>query len=146
MIQNAEVIPTLLASCRTIAVVGLSAKPHRASHEVAHYMQQHGYQIIPVNPMYAGTHILGELCYSTLVDAASALNKVSKKIDIANCFRQPNAIPPIADEAIAIGARCLWLQLGIINEAAAAKASAAGLEVVMDRCIKIEHMRWQAES
>ena len=133
-------IPSLLSQCRTIAVVGLSAKSNRPSHEVAQYMQAHGYRIIPVNPMYAGTRILGEHCYSTLVEAASAVAKEGGKIDLVDCFRKSDAIAPIADEAIAIGARCLWMQLGVINEEAAAKAAAAGLAVVMDRCIKIEHM------
>ncbi|MGZ3235810.1 MAG: CoA-binding protein [Burkholderiaceae bacterium] len=145
MKQTTDVISTVLASCHTIAVVGLSAKTNRASHGVSHYMQEHGYRIIPVNPVYAGTHILDELCYSSLEEAAKALSKNNLKIDLVNCFRQSNAISPIADEAIAIGARCLWMQLGIINEEAARKASAAGLDVVMDCCIKIEHMRRQMQ-
>lgn len=145
MKQTNDVILNVLASCHSIAVVGLSAKPKRASHGVSQYMQQHGYRIIPVNPTYAGTHILNELCYSSLEEAAKALSKDNLKIDLVNCFRQSTAMSPIADEAIAICARCLWMQLGIINEEAARKASAAGLDVVMDRCIKIEHMRWQMQ-
>ena len=145
MKQTTDVISNVLASCHTIAVVGLSAKLNRASHGVSQYMQQHGYRIIPVNPTYAGTQILGELCYASLEEAAKALSKDNLKIDLVNCFRQSEAILPIADEAIAIGARCLWMQLGIINEEAAHKATAADLDVVMDRCIKIEHMRWQMQ-
>lgn len=133
-------IPALLANCRTIAVVGLSAKSNRPSHGVAQYMQAHGYRIIPVNPTYAGTDILGELCHATLADAVAALAQHATKIDIVDCFRKAETIVPIADDAIAIGARCLWMQLGVVNQEAAAKAHAAGLAVVMDRCIKIEHM------
>ena len=138
-------ILAVLVNCHTIAVVGLSIKPNRASHDVARYMQENGYRIIPVNPTYAGTNILGELCYSTLIDAAAALSKTGHQIDLVNCFRRSEEISPIADDAIAIGARCLWLQLGIINQDAAKKAAAAGLVVVMDRCIKIEHMRQQVK-
>jgi predicted CoA-binding protein len=134
-------IPSLLSQCRTIAVVGLSAKASRPSHEVAQYMQAHGYRIIPINPMYAGTHILGEHCYATLTQAHATLAEQGVKIDLVDCFRRSDAIAPIAEESIAIGARCLWLQLGVVNEPAAAQARAAGLAVVSDRCIKIDHMR-----
>ena len=140
MTQANNSIPELLQRSRTIAVVGLSAKPNRPSHEVAHYLKQNGYRIIPVNPTYAGTHILGELCHATLHDAATALSKERVKIDIVDCFRKSEAIPPLVDEAIAIGAACVWMQLGIINEEAAANARANGIDVVMDHCIKIEHM------
>lgn len=133
-------IPAILAEGRTIAVVGLSAKTDRPSHEVARYLQTHGYRIIPVNPMYAGTRILNEPCYGSLTEAAAALAKDNVKIDVVDCFRKSEAIEPIADEAIAIGARYLWMQLGVVNEKAAAKARAAGLTVVMNRCIKIDHM------
>jgi predicted CoA-binding protein len=133
-------IPAILAEGRTIAVVGLSAKTDRPSHEVARYLQTHGYRIIPVNPMYAGARILNEPCYASLTEAAVALVKDNVKIDIVDCFRKSEAIEPIADEAIAIGARYLWMQLGVVNEKAAAKARAAGLAVVMNRCIKIDHM------
>jgi len=122
-----------------IAVVGLSQQSHRPSHEVAAYMQAHGYRIVPVNPTYAGTHILGELCYATLQDAATALAAENLKIGIVDCFRKATEIGPIADAAIAIGAPCLWLQLGVINHEAAERARGAGLQVIMDRCIKIEH-------
>jgi len=140
MTKATEFIPTLLTTSRTIAVVGMSINPSRASHDVARYMQRHGYRIVPVNPSYAGTPILNEHCYASLTEAADALAKESVKIEIVNCFRKSEAIGPIADEAIAIGAKCLWMQLGVVNEEAAAKAQAAGLKVVMDRCIKIEHM------
>ncbi len=140
MIQTTDVIPTLLSEYRTIAVVGLSAKSNRPSYQVAQYMQAHGYRIIPVNPTYAGMHILGEHCYAILAQAHTALAEEGIAIDIVNCFRKSEAIPPIADDAIVIGARCLWMQLGIVNEEAAAKARTAGLAVIMDRCIKIEHM------
>lgn len=124
-----------------IAVVGLSIKPERPSYGVARYMQEHGYRIIPVNPMHVGTHILGEPCYKDLYAAAKALAMDNQKIDIVNCFRKANDIPPIVGEAIMIGASCVWMQLDIINQNAADKAIKAGLTVIMDRCIKIEHAR-----
>lgn len=133
-------ISEMLQRSRIIAIVGLSAKPSRPSHDVAQYLQKNGYRIIPVNPTYAGTHILGELCYPSLKDAAASLSKENARIDIVDCFRKADAILPIADEAITIGAPCLWMQLGLVNEEAAAKARANGLDVVMDRCMKIEHM------
>jgi predicted CoA-binding protein len=136
---NMNQIPRILQQSRTIAVVGLSSKAHRASHEVAHYLQQHGYRIIPVNPSYAGTEILGEPCYATLQDAAAALALQDVRIDIVDCFRNAQDIPPLARAAIEIKAPCLWLQLGIVDQASCDLATAAGLEVVMDRCIKIEH-------
>ena len=130
-----ESIPQLLSAARTIAVVGLSSKPDRASHQVASYLQQHGHRIIPVNPTYAGQSILGEHCYATLAQVA----KEHGVIDIVDCFRKSKDILPIAEQAIAIGARCLWLQLGVVNEDAARLAQKAGMLVVMDRCLKIEH-------
>ena len=131
-----ESIPQLLSTARTIAVVGLSVKPERASHEVAHYLQQHGHRIIPVSPTYAGQSILGEHCYATLTQAT----REHGVIDVVQCFRNPEEIVPVAEEAVAIGARCLWMQLGVVNEAAAQIARKAGMMVVMDRCMKIEHM------
>lgn len=122
----------------TIAVVGLSANTSRPSFDVARAMQAYGYRIIPVNPILAGTSILGEHCYATLAEAATALQTDGIGIDIVNCFRKSADIMPIADAAIAIGARVLWMQMGVVNEAAAASARAAGLQVVMDRCIKID--------
>lgn len=133
-------IARLLAENRTIAVVGLSAKPDRPSFGVSRYMQANGYRIIPVNPAFAGTAILNEHCYATLAQAAATLAEQGLKIDIVNCFRRSELIEPIAEEAINIHARVLWMQQGIVNEAAAEKAHAAGLAVVMDRCIKIDHM------
>jgi uncharacterized protein len=135
-------IPTLrriLGTCRTIAVVGLSPQWHRPSFFAAKYMQAHGYRIVPVNP--AATEILGERCHPSVTEAARALAAQGRRIDMVDCFRRSEDIPPLAQEAIAIGAQCLWLQLGVINEAAAAAARSAGLDVVMDRCVKIEHAR-----
>ena len=129
-------IARILTQSRTIAVVGLSCKAHRTSHEVARFLQAHGYRIIPVNPSYAGTDILGERCHATLQDAALALG--ATRIDIVNCFRKAQDIAPVAQAAIDVKAACLWMQLGITHQASADLACAAGLDVVMDRCIKIE--------
>ncbi|QRX84211.1 CoA-binding protein [Glaciimonas sp. PAMC28666] len=128
-----------LSSAPVIAIVGLSNRPDRPSYGVARYMQEHGYRIIPVNPMYVGTHILGEHCYKDLYDAARALAAESVKIDIVDCFRKTDDIPPVVGEAIMIGASAVWMQLDIVNQDAADKAIKSGLTVVMDRCIKIEH-------
>jgi hypothetical protein len=122
----------ILTECRTIAVVGLSAKEHRASHQVARYLQQHGYRIIPVHPRFDS--VLGERCYARLADIPHA-------VDLVNVFRRTEDVLPVAQEAVAIGARCLWQQLGIANIEADRLARAAGLDSVMDRCIKIEHAR-----
>ena len=122
----------ILRDCRVLAVVGLSADWYRPSYFAAKYMQEHGYRVIPVNPKYDG--ILGERCYKSLRD-------IPEKVDLVDIFRKTQDVMPIAEEAIAIGARVLWQQLGVKNEAAAAKARAAGLETVMDRCVKIEHGR-----
>ncbi|HXE47668.1 MAG TPA: CoA-binding protein [Ramlibacter sp.] len=129
----------ILGTSRTIAVVGLSPQWHRPSFFAAKYMQGHGRRIVPVNP--TATEILGERCYPSLTAAAEALAARGEKIDLVDCFRRSEDIPPIADEAIRIGAKCLWMQIGVINEDAAAKARAAGLDVVMNRCVKIEHAR-----
>jgi len=131
-------IAQILQQAKTIAVVGLSDKPDRASYGVAAYLQEHGYRILPVNPGCAGQQILGENVHATLQDAAGALAP-GVKIDIVDCFRKPEAIVPIARAAIAIGAGCLWMQLGIENAEAAHLARAAGLDVVMNHCLKIEH-------
>ncbi|MEO6018587.1 MAG: CoA-binding protein [Polaromonas sp.] len=131
-VAPAERIPHILKTTRTIAVVGLSPKPHRASFGVSRYMQAQGYRIIPVNPN--ATEALGEKAYATLTEAAR-----HEKIDLVNCFRNSEDIPPIVDEAIAIGAKAVWMQLGIENKSAATKAQAAGLLVVQDQCIKIDH-------
>jgi hypothetical protein len=129
----------ILGTCRTIAVVGLSPQWHRPSFFAAKYMQEHGFRVVPVNP--GATEILGERCYPSVTAASEALARDGHGIDMVDCFRRSEDIPPIADEAIAIGAKCLWLQLGVVHEAAAARARAAGLDVVMDRCVKIEHAR-----
>jgi len=135
-------IPTLrriLGTCKTIAVVGLSPQWHRPSFFAAKYMQGHGYRIVPVNPTAA--EILGEACYPSVTDAARALAAKGQRIDMVDCFRRTEDILPIAQDAIAIGAKCLWQQIGVVNAEAAALARAAGLDVVMDRCVKIEHAR-----
>jgi predicted CoA-binding protein len=137
--DNIATLRRILGTCRTIAVVGLSPQWHRPSFFAAKYMQSHGYRIVPVNP--SAPEILGERSYPSVTAAASALAERGLKIDLVDCFRKSEDIPPIADEAIAIGARCLWMQIGVINEAAARKARAAGLDVVMNRCVKIEHAR-----
>lgn len=124
----------ILGTMKTIAVVGLSPQWHRPSFFAAKYMQAHGYRIVPVNP--GASEILGERSYASVTEAAQ-----DHRIDIVDCFRKTDDIGPIADEAIAVGAKCLWQQLGVLNHAAADKAAAAGLEVVMDRCVKIEHAR-----
>ena len=129
-------LTTILQTCHTIAVVGLSPKPDRASFGVAQYMQVHGYRIVPVNPVAAAsnTPILGEKVYASLTEAAKV-----EKIDMVDCFRNSEDIPPLATEAIQIGAKVLWMQLGIVNDAAKTEAEAAGLQVVQDRCLKIDH-------
>lgn len=132
MIDDAAGLRRILMQNRTIAVVGLSANWHRPSYFAAKYMLEHGYTVIPVNPAYK--EVLGQACYPTLRD-------VPQKVDMVDCFRRAEDIPAIADEAIGIGARVLWMQLGVINPEAARKAEAAGLEVVMDRCVKIEYAR-----
>ena len=128
----AERVAQILQQYRTIAVVGLSPKPHRASFDVARYMQAQGYRIIPINPN--ASEVLGEKSYATLMDAAE-----HEKIELVNCFRNSEDIPPIVDQAIAIGAQAVWLQLGISHPAAAAQAETAGLLVVQDHCLKIDH-------
>ena len=122
----------MLARSRTIAVVGLSANWYRPSHFAAKYMQDKGFSVIPVNPAYA--EVLGERCYPDLAS-------IPRPVDMVDCFRKPGDIVPIAREAVAIGAKVLWMQLGIRNEEAARIALDGGLDVVMDRCVKIEHAR-----
>ncbi len=122
----------ILKESRVIAVVGLSADWFRPSYFAAKYMQEHGYRVIPVNPKYDS--VLGEKCYRSL-------REIPEKVDMVDVFRKTADVAPIADDAIAIGARVLWQQLGVRNESAAAKARAAGLEAVVDRCVKIEHGR-----
>lgn len=123
---------SILTECRTIAVVGISADPSRPSHGVAKYMQDHGYRIVPVNPRY--TEVLGEVCYPKLEDIPFAVQMV-------NVFRNTADVPPIAVSAVAIGAVCLWQQLGVLSQPADALARAAGLRSVMDRCLRTEYAR-----
>ena len=134
-----KTIPQILQDAKTIAVVGLSDKPERASNEVAAYLQQAGYRIVPVNPAIAGHKVLGETAYASLKAAADALHADGIAIDVVDCFRKSEDIPDIARDAIAVRAGALWMQLGIENQAAADMASAAGLDVVMNHCMKIEH-------
>ncbi|PQA81146.1 CoA-binding protein [Limnohabitans sp. TS-CS-82] len=121
-----------LANCKTIAVVGLSPKPHRDSFRVAKYMQDHGCRIVPINPN--ALEVLGEKSYASLTEAAQ-----HERIDMVNCFRNSEDIPPIAKEAIAIGAKSLWLQIGVVNDDAAKQATDAGLVVVQNLCLMVEH-------
>jgi len=137
-------IAQILQDSKTIAIVGLSNKPERASFGVAEYLQGQGYRILPVNPAYAGEEILGEPVYATLQEAADALAPSGKRIDIVDCFRKSEDIPPLARDAIAVRAGCLWMQLEIENQAAADMARAAGLDVVMNHCLKIEHRKLNA--
>ena len=139
MTNSISELRRILGTCKTIAVVGLSPQWHRPSFFAAKYMKEHGYRIVPVNP--TASEILGERSYPSVTAAAEALAKEGRKIDLVDCFRRTEDIPPIADEAIAIGAKCLWQQIGVVNEEAAARARAAGLDTVMDRCVKIEHAR-----
>jgi predicted CoA-binding protein len=131
-----EQLRKVLVQCRTIAVVGLSAEWHRPSFFAAKYMQAHGYRVVPVNPRYAQSPdgILGERCYAELSD-------IPFKVDMVDVFRRTEDVLPIARQALAIGARCLWQQIGVINPEADALARAAGIDSVMDRCVKIEHGR-----
>ena len=126
------VIRRVLVGTRTIAVVGLSTRPERPSHSVASYLQAHGYRVIPVNPTAAT--ILGEPCFPDLLS-------IGEPVDMVNVFRVPEECPEVATQAVAAGANSLWLQLGIVSIEAARIAAAGGLDVVMDRCIMIEHDR-----
>jgi len=132
-------ISQILQDSKTIAIVGLSTNPERASHGVAQYLQQHGYRIVPVNPTYAGQDILGEKVYASLQEAAAALVASGARIDIVDCFRKSEEMLSVARDAVAVRAACLWMQMGVINQGAADLASAAGLDVVMDKCIKVQH-------
>ncbi len=132
-VSEAERIADLLKHSKTIAVVGLTDNPLRPSFGVSSYMQSHGYRIIPVNPNV--TESLGERAYASLLD-------VPEKIDIVNIFRRPEAVPEVVDEAIQLNVPAIWMQEGVVHEAAAEKARKAGIFVVMDRCILKEHMRY----
>ena len=131
--QDPLTIQRVLLSAKTIAIVGLSGNPLRASYFVGFYLQRHGYRVIPVNPRES--EILGERSYATL-------REIPVAIDIVNVFRAPAALPGIATDAVAIGAKCLWCQFTVINEEGARIAENGGLSVVMDRCIKVEHARY----
>jgi predicted CoA-binding protein len=132
MADDIATLRRILRTSRTIAVVGLSAEWHRPSFFAAKYMQEYGYRVVPVNPRY--DEILGERCHATLA-------MIEVPVDIVDVFRRSEDVMPIAEQAIAIGAKCLWQQIGVRNEAAAALAAGAGLDVVMNRCVKIEHAR-----
>ena len=132
MSNDISTLRRILRDCRTIAIVGLSAEWHRPSNFVAKYLQQHGYRVIPVNPRY--TEVLGERCYANLTD-------IAERIDMVDVFRRTEDVLPIAEQAVRIGAKCLWQQIGVMNSQAAARAQAAGLDTVQDRCVKIEHAR-----
>ena len=130
--DDSEKIRRILAKSKTLAIVGLSAQWHRPSYFAAKYMQEHGYRVIPVNPMY--DEILGEKCFKSLRD-------IPEPVDVVDCFRKSAEIPALAEDAIAIGAKVLWMQIGVMSAAARARAEGAGLEVVENRCVKIEHGR-----
>ena len=131
--QDPLTIQRVLHSAMTIAIVGLSNNPLRASYFVGYYLKRHGYQVIPVNPRE--TEILGQTCYPSLRD-------VPEHVDIVNVFRAPDALPDIAREAVEIGADALWCQFGVINEEGARIAEEGGVTVIMDRCLKVEHARY----
>jgi predicted CoA-binding protein len=127
-------IAELLTGARTIAMIGASDRPSRPSYGVMKFMQDHGYRVIPINPQITGEHVHGEFVWREL-------SQIGEPIDIVDIFRRPQAAGEAVDQAIEAGAKAVWLQLGVINEVAAAKAEAAGLKVVMNRCPKIEIMR-----
>jgi predicted CoA-binding protein len=131
-----DTLRRLLLETRTIAVVGLSAEWHRPSHFAAKYLQGKGYRIVPVNPRYAreGQPVLGERCYASLAE-------IPHPVDMVDVFRGTEDVLPIAEQALALGAKCLWQQLGVTNAEADAMFRAAGRDSVMDRCVKIEHGR-----
>jgi hypothetical protein len=132
--DDIQTLRRILHESRVIAMVGLSADWYRPSYFAAKYLQEHGYKVIPVNPRYAGKQVLGETCYASL-------REIPGRVDVVDVFRRTEDVAPVADEAIALGAKVLWQQIGVKNEAATAKARAAGMDAVMDRCMKIEHGR-----
>lgn len=133
-IENDRELAQLMKSSRTIAVVGASDRPERASFGVMRFLLERGWRVIPVNPRLAGEEVLGQRVLGSLAD-------VSEPIDIVDIFRRSEEAGRVVDEAISVGARAVWLQLGVIDDGAAARAEAAGLKVVMDRCIKIDAAR-----
>ncbi|MCU0804200.1 MAG: CoA-binding protein [Burkholderiales bacterium] len=134
MIDDIPGIRRVLAENKVIAMVGLSADWFRPSYFAAKYMLEHGYRVVPVNPRYAGKEILGQRAYASL-------REIPEKVDMVDVFRRTEDVGPIAADAIAIGAKTLWQQIGVKNMEAAARAEAGGLDTVMDRCVKIEHAR-----
>lgn len=132
MHDDINTLRRILKESRVLAIVGLSANWHRPSYFAAKYMLEHGYRVIPVNPQYA--EVLGQKCYASL-------REIPGKVDLVDVFRKTADVMPIAEDAMAIGAKVLWQQLGVKNAEAAANARAAGMETVMDRCVKIEHGR-----
>lgn len=134
MDNKIDPIKALLTRSKNIAIVGLSARADRPSYGVAAYLQAHGYRIIPVNPREAGNVILGEHCFSSLMEVRQQYH-----IDIVDCFRKSADMPPLVDDAIAIGTACIWMQSGIEHLPSAVKARKAGIDVYMDLCLKIEH-------
>ena len=139
--MNDTELRALLCHSHTVAVVGLSPRPDRPSHRVAQSLLQQGYRVLPVNPVAAGQTILGQPCHASLEQAAAALAAEGLRLDLVDVFRQSAQVPPLAEAAIALGAAALWLQLGVTHPEAEARAAAAGLAVVSERCIKIEHQR-----
>ena len=132
MTDSISTLRRILRECRTVAVVGLSPEWHRPSHFAAKYLQEHGYRVIPVNPR--ADKILGERCYASLLE-------IPERVDMVDVFRRTADVLPIAQQAVQIKARCLWQQIGVLNLEADALARDAGLDSVMDRCVKIEHAR-----
>jgi uncharacterized protein len=131
--QDPRVIQRIVNTARTVAVVGLSSNPLRPSHFVGFYLMRHGYRVIPVNPRER--EVLGQRSFERL-------DQIDAPVDVVDVFREPSVVPQLAEDAIAIGAKALWLQFGVISEVGAERAAAAGLDVVMDRCLKIEHARY----
>ena len=123
---------SILRGCRTVAMVGASPDAERPSYRVFSYLREQGYRVIPVNPRFP--QILGETCYADLT-------AITEKVDVVDIFRRSEDVPPIVDQAVSIGAKVVWMQLGVVNEAAAIRAREAGLQVVMDRCMKKEHLK-----
>src|SRR3990172_9860977 len=128
--SNSQMMKEILLSAKTVASVGLSSNPEKISYQIASYLKEQGYRVIPVNP--TATEILGEKVYSDL-------SSIPEKVDLVQVFRKPQDVPPVVDEAIKIGAKVVWMQEEIVNEEAAQKARAAGLQVVMNACMRVAH-------